>query len=274
MAYGRMIIFARTVETGAAAAAAEAEAATSAFSFALHQEEENLKTTMISSKIAPTELSVEDAVNSHHHQHRRLGQASVDSQRRQQLQALLDVKRAAIANGLTPATTYNQDMDSIFRVETRQGGGGDQCFCEPTGNCGRTTSLGDGFSVTVTGMASNSIWIVTCEHPNLENPDCMYSPNNVPTIRIADDADLITEFISCSESCCNYVYPRYRDDRGTDWLDPRCTDTGCERIQRICFTGSTTFSCPVGTLMLVGTYIRLPPLALFKPLLTFVFNTY
>ena len=137
-------------------------------------------------------------------------------------------------------------------LETRQGNTCD--FCSATGSCGRSgLELGNSYSVTVTSRSNEySLLKATCRAAEYDLVDCMYAPNNEIPFEIEAEMELIDAYRECQNSCCNYIYPRYRLGSSLEWSNPGCTNARCRYMERVCVAQATTISCPVGSIMLVG----------------------
>lgn len=129
----------------------------------------------------------------------------------------------------------------------------DTCnFCGTNGSCGRSQPLGTFYSITVSGL-SGSAWFATCRAPGFNPSDCLYAPNNQNPIVVDATDSLIEAYVTCPDICCNYIFPRSLEESSPDWsTNSACTLSQCRMIQRFCFGESTTFTCPVGSIMTIS----------------------
>ena len=188
---------------------------------------------------------------------RRLGRSSEEDQDNPTaLQSVQHDMQVVDWNTLVqlPQTTTATQSPEIF-AQRRQIEEGHCNVCGTQGSCLRKNHLlGDSYSVTVTGLHNTtSAWFATCRAPGVDPSDCFYSPNNESPRIIDEGTNLLDAYLDCpTDSCCNYIYSRNRNDAIPQWSNPACTSGLCRYIERYCLVKTTTFSCPVGSVMVIG----------------------
>ena len=144
-----------------------------------------------------------------------------------------------------------------------------QCdACGDTGgSCFRTEPLlpdKKTFSVNVTrSQGTDDVMFALCYAPELSDMSCLYAPNNETAEWVPQDKALSEAYMECEasqEKCRNYMFERGRQyyrvsDEETNadtfaGLTGGCTAATCQFVERFCFANTTTFTCPVGSLMM------------------------